>query len=436
MDDRMEERFAENLDGTADRLTDELMAAPDEEAVSEAGISPERVRRNREFLKGVLFGVLISWIIVLIILLARFGTFGSGSAKGKSLISGDTRSKLVEIASIINHSAMYDVDEVYLADCLFKGVAYGLGDPYAAYYSVDEMKAMTRSLEGQYRGIGITVTQDQDGVISVLEVKEGYPAEKAGMLPGDVLTAIDGKRLDGLTLDDAVNLIADAEGELSITVLRDGQEMTVKVTPGQIVLAGVEYEMLDDTIGYLHIPEFNTLAVTQFEEAVEELTGAGMQKLIIDVRGNPGGLLTSVCRILDDLLPEGLIVTTMSKEGDSEKVYSDEKQLFAGPLAVLVNGLSASASEVFAGAVQDYSLGPVVGAQTYGKGVVQWTYSLSDGSAFKLTTEKYLTPAGRDIDGVGITPDLPVAEDDREAEADLQLEKAMEYLRTGESDGI
>ncbi|MCD7817495.1 MAG: S41 family peptidase [Lachnospiraceae bacterium] len=184
----------------------------------------------------------------------------------------------------------------------------------------------------------------------------------------------------------------------------------------------VSYEMLADQIGYLQLTEFTESAVEQFRDAVEDLNGQGMEKLIVDLRDNPGGLLTSVCDILDEILPEGLIVYTEDKNGNREEYMADDEQSVTCEVAVLVNGSSASASEIFAGAIQDYGLGPIIGTQTYGKGVVQKTYYLSDGSTFKLTVENYYTPNGQEIDGNGITPDIVAEEGDDEENSETDIE--------------
>ena len=188
-------------------------------------------------------------------------------------------------------------------------------------------------------------------------------------------------------------------------------------------------QMMEGQTGYIRILEFDTVTVEQFQEACQELEAQNMEKLIVDVRDNPGGNLDSVCEILRGLLPEGLIVYTSDKDGEIEEYRCDGTQEWTKPLAVLVNGNSASASEIFAGAVQDYGIGTVVGTQTYGKGVVQRTFLLDDGSALKITTEKYYTPMGRDIDDEGILPDVTVEAGEDQAE-DTQLDAALELLNS------
>lgn len=264
-------------------------------------------------------------------------------------------------------------------------------------------------------GIGITLMMERDtGKHVVAEVYEDSPASEAGLQAGDVLVSVDGTALDGMNLDDVVSMLKSKEGAFSVEIYREetGETLETELVCEEIVLQYVESEMLEDGIAYLSLSEFTELSVTQFREAIQTLKEQGMEKLIVDLRGNPGGLLTAVCDILDEILPESLIVYTEDKNGERQEYYTDDKRTVDCEVAVLVNGRSASASEIFAGAVQDLGIGPVIGAKTYGKGVVQDTYFLLDGSAFKFTTQKYFTPNGQDIDGTGITPDVIVEEAD------------------------
>ena len=205
----------------------------------------------------------------------------------------------------------------------------------------------------------------------------------------------------------------------------DAGEVTLTMQCENVEKVTVHTRMLEAEIGYMEILEFDRVTVEQFREGLSELQAQGMKKLVVDLRDNPGGLLESVCEILDDLLPEGLIVYTQDKSGDRVDYTSQEGRLFEGELAVLVNENTASAAEIFAGAVQDHGIGKVIGTQTYGKGLVQKTFTLSDGSGIKFTTENYFTPLGNNINGTGITPDLPVEETKKE---DAVLDAALSVL--------
>jgi carboxyl-terminal processing protease len=261
---------------------------------------------------------------------------------------------------------------------------------------------------------------------------------------GDVVLAIDDVSVDGMDLSEAVSMIRSKEESFVLQVYRESEdkELALALSCSEVELDYVQWEMMTDEIGYLKLTEFTTRGAEQFREALEEMEQQGMTRLIVDLRDNPGGLLDAVCDMLDMILPDDLLVYTEDRNGSREEYYGTKSRVFDGQVAVLVNGNSASASEIFAGAVQDWALGPVVGTQSYGKGVVQKTFTLSDGSAFKLTVEKYYTPNGQDIDGNGITPDIEVTEsDDTDSESentesegaesedgDPVLERALEAL--------
>lgn len=330
-----------------------------------------------------------------------------------------TLSKLDEIQSLIEQNYLGDVDSDTLEEYLFLGVAYGLEDDYANYYSPPELETVLDNTRGIYFGIGITIEEDtQTREIKVIEVYDASPAAEAGMESGDVILAVNETSAEGKSLDEVSALIKAQEDTFTLKVLRGGtQELELELKCDTVEPTYVESELLEDEIGYIRITDFTGSAVGQFRNALKELDGQGMEKLIIDLRDNPGGLLDSVNGMLDEILPEGLIVYTEDKHGEREEYSSDKERSVDCEIAVLVNGGSASASEIFAGAVQDYELGPIIGTQTYGKGLVQDTYTLADGSAFKMTTKEYFTPKGRNIDGNGIIPDI-VVEDREPAVAD------------------
>ena len=364
------------------------------------------------------------------------------------LTDGATLQKLDEVQSLIEEYYLNDVDADLLSTYLFKGIAVGLDDVYANYYSEEELESVLDSSRGSYTGIGAMLAQDaQSGTITVNEVYEDTPASEAGLQVGDELLAIDDTSLTDVQLSDLVSMIKSKDGDFSITVYRpvEEKEVVLSISLGDVELQKVSHEMKRDGIGYIKIDEFTETAVDQFREAAEDLEDQDMQALIVDLRDNPGGLLTSVCDILDEVLPEKLLVYTEDKNGEREEYYSDQSRTVDCEIAVLVHGGSASASEIFAGAMQDYDRGPIIGTKTYGKGIVQRTFPLSDGSAFKMTVEKYYTPNGQDINGNGITPDIVVeeAKDDTENATDAEntgedaaeknedpvLEKALEVLK-------
>ena len=366
------------------------------------------------------------------------------------LTDGENLYRLNEVQSIIEEYYYDEVDSELLTAGMFKGIAAGLDDPYADYYSVQELQSVMDSSAGEYFGIGATLSENlQTGEILVMEVYADSPAEQAGLQVGDRILTVQ-EQDASMGLSDLVMLIKSIEDEFIMKIYREEtqEELELTMQCSEIKIDHVQFEMREDQVGYIRISEFTSNAVGQFKEALQELNAAGMEKLIVDLRNNPGGLLDSVCDILDLVIPKGLIVYTEDKNGSRKEYESEGNRMIDCEVAVLVNGYSASASEIFAGAVQDYELGPVIGTKTYGKGVVQKTYPLSDGSAFKMTVEKYFTPKGQDIDGNGITPDVLVDEEaleetqlqtgaesegtetqKGESEADPMLEKALEILK-------
>ena len=322
---------------------------------------------------------------------------------------------------------------------LYKGMIAGLDDAYAAYYTKEEYQSMMDSTNGSYYGIGVEMSQNMTtGIITITRVFEGSPAEEAGLLPGDVIYKVQDTEVTGEDLTKVVSMVKGAEGTtVPISVAREGESdyLTFDVERRTIEISTVEHRMLDGNIGYISIASFDDVTVNQFLTALEDLENQGETALIIDLRNNGGGLVSSAGSILDRLLPEGLIVYTEDKYGNREELKSDAENYFDKPLAVLVNGNSASASEIFAGAIKDYGIGTLVGTQTFGKGIVQKVYPLSDGTAVKLTVSKYYTPKGNNIHGIGIAPDVEVELDADVANAitipeekDNQLQKAVEIL--------
>lgn len=376
--------------------------------------------KRHTFLKGALAGALI------VLLAAGLASCG--------LLKSEESRKMELLESLIDRYYIGEADAEDLTEGVYKGYIEGLGDPYSAYYDEEETARMAESLSGEFGGVGALMSQDREtGVITVLQVYEDSPAQKAGMQDGDVLYKVDGEDVSGRELTEVVNLVKGEKGtDVTLTLLRGdaGDEIELTVTRDTIEDQTVTYEMKEAGVGYIRVAEFDTVTYEQYKEALEDLEAQGMEKLVIDLRSNPGGNLETVCDMLDLMLPEGLIVYTEDKDGRREEYTSDAEHQFDKPLAVLVDGYSASASEIFAGAIQDYGLGQIVGTRSYGKGVVQSIFDLKDGTSVKLTIAEYFTPKGRSIDGEGITPDVEVeyVYDEADPRADNQLEKALEVL--------
>ncbi|MCD8078790.1 MAG: S41 family peptidase [Lachnospiraceae bacterium] len=416
---------------------------------------PRKPRAKAGFLDGILVGILVSVSVALLVvggvsvasllrLRTDIGSSNSAQTSDEETDSGtsdslqdsesefneELESKLAEINALIDSVFIFDVDEEQMMDSLLAGYLDGLDDDYSVYYTAEEYEEAMTDSDGSYVGIGVAVQQDTTTMaITVLTVYAGSPAEASGMEKGDILQAVDGTDITQEELSDVVNRIRGEEGtQVTVTVLRDGETLDLTMTRESLDKVTVEYEMLEDGIGYILLTEFDNVSVSQMEEAITALREQGMEKLILDLRDNPGGLLASVVSIADLFLPETNIFYSEDKQGNQTRYDSSAEQLCTEELVVLVNGNSASASEVLAGSLKDHGRATLVGTQTFGKGIVQTYYQLSDGSGIKLTTAHYFTPNGTDIHGIGIEPDL-VVEDDGETEADEQLAAALEAIR-------
>lgn len=407
----------------------------------------KRNEMKRQFWKGLALGLSLALGIILLTLafrkgiyaLAGLGVSRKGAQESFDVTKPSVQKKLGEIEDLVNLYYLDEIDGEQVETYLYKGMVAGLGDLYGGYYTQEEYKSLLESTNGSYCGIGVELLQSgTTSLITVSRVFEGSPAMEAGMLPGDVICQVDGKDVVGEDLTKAVALIKGEEfTKVSISVAREGEEdyLEFQVERRTIEVPTVNHEMLENQIGYIAITTFDDVTAGQFMEALDDLERQGMEALVVDLRDNGGGLYSSVCKILDRLLPEGLLVYTEDKYGNRVEETSDGENFFDKPLAVLVNGNSASASEIFAGAIKDYGAGTLVGTRTFGKGIVQKIYPLSDGTAVKLTVSKYYTPKGNNIHGIGIEPDVEVELEEnlqREAvvpkEKDNQLQKAVEIL--------
>ncbi|MGN0313874.1 MAG: S41 family peptidase [Fusicatenibacter sp.] len=406
------------------------------ENINESGRDKKRRLRGQErnslrkaFLAGVVSALCV--VAALFVLLNYVWPAGSTSKLGSPL----SAQKIRTMEDLIDQVYAGDKDEEKLADSMYKGMISGLGDRYSTYYTASEYEAIKTAQDGYYEGIGVTVSMEDDQLI-VEEVQKDTPAWNAGILAGDRIVKIDGNELTGKTLSEAVALLKEnGKDTVQLTIRRCGEGevldevLETEVKKEKLETTCVAGKMLEASIGYLAISEFTSLTSQQFEEVYGSLNEQGMERLIIDLRGNPGGLVSSVCDTLRQILPEGLIVYTEDKNGKREEYRCDGATPIQIPLVVLVNENTASAAEIFTGAVKDYGIGTIVGTVTYGKGVVQNTYKLPDGSVVKLTIAHYYTPLGNDIHGVGITPDVEV-ELPEDATSDVQLEKAIETVST------
>ncbi len=368
-------------------------------------------------------------VVILLFVLYMHLPIGIDASSPSSL---QTLHKAAEMERIIDKYFLYDADKEQLADYMMLGLASGLEDQYASYYTEDEYESIRKKHKGMMVGIGVTMAQEAETErLRVTLVLAGSPAEEAGVRKGDYILEINGTDASKMSSSEAAQLIASLGDEVVVLKLeRTGvtDPVTVEMRRGEIEITSVSSEMLEGKTGYIRIGAFNEKTSGQFEDAYKELQKQGMDSLVIDLRDNLGGLVSSCCDTVSQILPKGVIVYEEDRKGTRSQRSSDTDTPIEVPLVILVNKNTASASEIFTAAVQDYGLCTVVGTVTYGKGIEQNSYTLADGSVFKLTTIHYYTPENRDINGCGITPDTEVVPDEF-AESDVQLEKALEILR-------
>ena len=391
------------------------MENKNEQQVSE--IMPEPIEEPKKSKKGQMAkgvacgiaGTILVGFVALNVVTKITGTkiyITNATAKTDSILDTKTVQKINELKAYTDMYYYDNVDDTELKDGLYEGMISGLGDKYSVYYNEEDYKQMQVSTTGQYYGIGAGLRQDPDA--TSMEVTE------------------------------LVKLIRGEEGtSVHLEVYRPstGENLSFDVERKNVTLPSVSSQMLGDNIGYIHIDSFETETADQFEKAVAELDSEGMKALVLDVRYNGGGLVTAVVQILDDILPEGTVVYTEDKNGHRETYTSSGDTYMEYPLAVLINGDSASASEILAGAIKDYEYGTLIGTTTFGKGIVQTIFPLEDGDAVKLTTAKYFTPNGNYIHGVGIDPDIELEYEylnpdgtEYDVKYDNQIQKAVEVL--------
>lgn len=405
-------------------------------------------RQTKEmFLVGLLTGIIVSAMTASCIFIGiKFAdVLQHRKAKPVSLegttaekvVNDDSVAKLEAIEEVIGeyYYQEEDIDTNAMIEGMYAGIVDSLGDPYSVYYTAEEWKQMMQDTEGIYFGIGAYISLDKTtGFGKINGVIENTPAQEAGLRENDIIYEIDGESAQGLDLTEIVSRIKGEEGTtVHLTIYREGESdyLEMDVVRRQIESPTVNYEMLEDHIGYIQITEFDDVTVNQFDEAMQEIEKADAAGLILDLRSNPGGSLSAVVDISRQLLPEGLIVYTEDRAGERVEYSCDGDHEIRIPLVVLVNGNSASASEILAGAIKDYGKGVLVGTTTFGKGIVQRILPLTDGTAIKLTVSAYYTPKGNNIHNIGIEPDI-VCEFDGDAYYDEgfdnQLERGVEEI--------
>ena len=363
----------------------------------------------------------------------------TAAAAAAELEGTDIMQKLNHIHQIIDSNFIGDFDLEVAVEMMFAGFVYGAGDPYTVYMDEASFASFREETEGSFIGIGVSITVDTtDNRILVISPFEGSPAFEAGVLPGDKIVRINGYEVFGDGINDAIRMMRGETGtEVVVTIYRENTGMTfdIPIIRAVIEVETVRSDILADNIGYIRISQFDRVTYEQFVGAYERLMDQNVQGLILDLRNNPGGLLDVVNNITNMLVPEGIITYTEDVHGRRVYVPSDSRQIEI-PLIVLVNGNSASASEVLSGAVMDTGVGELLGTTTFGKGLVQNIFPLRDGSAVKVTVQRYFTPSGRSIHGEGITPNHYVEMDVEltnnlirlSVEEDVQLQEAITVI--------
>lgn len=399
------------------------------------------------FLLGLLVGVIITALVgscayvgTRLYHLADGHLAKTASADGSSgadLVNDDTLEKLEALEEVIDkyYYKDEDIDVEEMTEGMYSGLVDSLGDPYSVYYTAEEWQDLMADTEGIYYGIGAYLQLDTaTGLARINGVIADTPAEEAGLRENDIIYQVDGEMIQGLELSEIVSRVKGEEGTtVHLTVVREGETdyLEFDVERRRIESPTVNYEMYDNGVGYIQITEFDEVTTDQFTEALAVIKGSGAKGLILDLRSNPGGSLPVVVDIARSILPKGLIVYTEDKYGKREEYTCDGKNELDIPMVVLINGNSASASEILAGAIKDYNKGTLIGTTTFGKGIVQRVLPLTDGTALKLTISSYYTPKGNNIHGIGIDPDIECEFDSEayyERDVDNQLECAKQEI--------
>lgn len=401
---------------------------------------------NFDFLRGVIMGAAGCILVLLsVLMIAQYAGKINVAAglkwdeNGMSKEAVEIKDKAEILSSYINRFYLNDIDYGKMGDIIYKAMVSGLDDKYAAYYTKDEYRDISEKTKGEFCGIGAYISQGKnDNSLKVAGVVKGGPAEKAGIKKGDIIVEVDGENIQGKDSSYAVSKMKGKKGtNVSISVMRKGNKKPITFNIKREVIHDntVSYKMLDNNIGYISVSAFETVTKKQFKSAVDCLEKKNEKGLIIDLRDNGGGLLDTALDMLDQILPKKLVVYTKDKNGVAEEYYTKDDKEIKIPIVILVNGNSASASEVFCGALRDYGKAKLLGTKTFGKGIVQSSFAFRDGTGLKFTTSKYYTPKGINIHGTGFEPDIKVKSNGKMTalkesgyKVDNQINAALDYL--------
>lgn len=396
----------------------------------------ERKKKRRGPRWGIVFGMI--FMLLLGFLGGRMSAYavdsGSEGFDNEAMID-----KIKRLEAYINTFYLDDIDTQKVTEGAYHGLVSGLGDPYSEYYTDQEFKDLQESDAGEYQGIGIIVYKDSStGYVIIETVMKDQPAYNAGVENGDILISVEGRETNEMTLTETVNLIKRGDADkVKLVLMRNNQTLEKTVERTNIVMETVDWEMKEDQIGYISVSQFIENTDEHFIKAVDELEKQGMKGLIIDLRDNGGGLVDSCVNMVSRIIPEDDLVVYIKDKNDRKEEYkSNSSKVLKTPIVLLVNGNTASASEIMTGCLKDYGLATVIGAKTYGKGIVQNIMPIGDGSAIKLTVAGYYTPKGENIHKKGIEPDIDMtytpdewADVRKDPSKDTQLEKALSVLK-------
>lgn len=408
-------------------------AAPEQNPERALCEKQPKEKKKKSFGAGVATGIVICLFVCMIagIIIA----VNTGRKTGGVLNAAELE-KLVLLNSMLDEKYYKEIKDEDKVEYIYKGLVESAEDPYTEYMTKKEYEDYKIDSDGNYAGIGAVLAKDKEtNEVTIIRVFDDSPAMKAGLKEYDVILSADGTYGKNMDIDEFVTYVRGTEGTVvKLEIERDGEKMTVDVTRDIVTITSVTYEMLKNNIGYIRVDEFMGTTKDDYDKAVDDLTSQGMQAMILDFRLNGGGFVDVATDMLDEILPKGTLVYLLDKNGKRTDYTSDEAHKTDIPIVILVSEETASAAEIFTGAMMDYDKATVIGKQTFGKGIVQTIIPLTDGSALKVTTETYYTPKGNAIHGKGLTPDIEMDFDlvdenkKYSLENDNQVEKAIEVL--------
>lgn len=384
----------------------------------------QKKKKLNKFILGIILGICFSTVVFGFVFLCTKST-------DKGIISDYTEKKLKLLKGVVDSKFLYNTDKTNMEEGLLKGYISGLGDMYTQYYTKDETAEFLADTNGVFYGIGATFEQAQKGgEIKAVSILDNTPAKEAGVMSGDILVKVDGKDITGQDLDKVVAKVrGEADTKVKITVIRDGKTHDFEIKRAKINVPTVAHKIIDGNIGYIVVSQFAQDTENQFKAALDDVKAKNVKGVVIDLRDNPGGIVDTCVSMLDEILPKGMVVYMQDKNKKREEYFAKDDKKIEVPFVVLTNENSASASEIFAGAIKDTKAGTIIGSKTYGKGVVQELLKLTDGSCIKITTYEYFTPKGNSINKKGITPDIEVTDSDANDNNDVVLNKALQVIK-------